>query len=111
MITCNIQDYIDILDTYTVNNELGSCDILHLYPQRPAHPDGYPDMQFFTCVIFNTRTMEKCVLYNKDSIDTSFSNVRGVGIYIDGSTIIMLEGVHEVIDTQKVYLRKNTILK
>ncbi len=38
-----VQERIDLLNNYKVNDKLEEFDICHLYPTKIAFPDGYYD--------------------------------------------------------------------
>lgn len=87
-----VQEYIDFIEKeYTVNTELKTFHILHMYPGEVAYPNGYYDSRFFDLVLFNTDTMEKRTIECRDGIDASYrKNIPFMmaRIFADGSTML-----------------------
>lgn len=89
-----VQEYIDYLDEYRVNDNLAVFDIIHMYPKGLAYPDGYYDSQFFDMVLFNTSTKEKRTVENRDGL-TFYNGIPymvRMRIFADGSTVIVFNG-------------------
>ena len=95
-----VQERINVLSEYTENNNLKECDIMHLYPGNIAFPDGYYDSRLFELVCYNSVTMEKRNLGNHDGIDTFGTEVIGVRIFADGSTMVKFKRPVLVVDSK-----------
>lgn len=104
-----VQKKIDVLNTYKVVDTLKEFNILHMYPKEIAYPNGYYDSCFFDAVLFNTVTMEKCVIPNRDGIQflsTEKENViSGILIYADGSTVIVFKKLVTFDHLQCLFIR------
>jgi len=102
----NYERVIGVFNKYSINEELKTADIFHMYAKEQAFPNGYHDSMFFDLWIFNTDTMEKRFIPNRDGL--SFN--AGVQIYlsrifIDGSTLIRLTNPRKVDIFQCVTVR------
>lgn len=101
-----VQEYLDVLNVYTESDSVARFDILHLYPQELAYPNGYYDAKFFRLIGFNTKTQEKRdlgrhdVLRTEDYLGLGYPKVRQVRIYVDGSTLVEFDKPVCVSDTQ-----------
>jgi hypothetical protein len=107
-----VQNKIDVLNTYTENPELTCADIYHLYPKELAYPDGYFDSRFFTLVCFNTKTNEKRIIEYRDGLDFPLDNgmlLRLIRIFADGSTIIVFRKAYDFNIFQSVSIGKDFI--
>ena len=104
-----VQKHLDILNEYTEVKHFINFDILHMYPGEMAYPNGYYDSCFFDAVLFNTVTMEKCVIPNRDGIQflsTEKENViSGILIYADGSTVIVFKKLVTFDHLQCLFIR------
>lgn len=89
-----VQEYIDILDEYEINDNLKEFDIFHMYPREIAYPEGYYDSRFFDLIGYNTETMQKCSLGKHDSmVFGGNTKIRSVKIFMDGSTMIRMKEI------------------
>ncbi len=93
-----VQERIDFLNTYKVNESLEVCHILQMYPEGLAYPDGFFDSQFFTLVLFNTETMEKRTIGGRDGINIEAKRniVKMVRIFADGSTLVAFKNAVKI---------------
>jgi hypothetical protein len=94
-----VADRVSILDEYQENPKLNCFNIVHLYPMGLAYPDGYYDAQFFTCVIFNTKTMEKRTLGSRfDALDFwEGCVVSKAQVYADGAYLLKFSNMLETV--------------
>lgn len=87
-----VQEKIDVLNKYTVDVNLSTFNILHLYPEKkPAYPNGYYDSRFFQLWGFNTETMSKLDLGRHDGLSMyspDYPKVIIIQIFADGSTLV-----------------------
>lgn len=85
-----VQEKLKILDAYTEVENLKECNILHLYDDGLAYPNGYHDARFFILWAFNTHTMEKCNLGQHDACDFDYENViiSKAQVFADGAFLI-----------------------
>jgi hypothetical protein len=84
-----VQPHIDILAQYQESPDLCTCNIMHMYAQGLAYPNGFSDSRFFTLVLYSADTMQKRTIKNRDGIGIENSvQVDIVRIYADGSTMI-----------------------
>ena len=100
-----VRDRIKVLDAYTENPNLDKFDILHLYPQEIAYPNGYFDSRFFILLGFNTLTREKRNLGKHDGLDfwEECPNIDMARVFCDKSFLIRLrEPARMVSNTQAV---------
>ena len=88
-----VQERVDFLAQYKVNEDLETCHIMHLYAEGLAYPNGYYDSQFFTLVIYDTLKMQKREIQSRDGIDiaTKKAGVKMVRIFADGSTLVKFD--------------------
>jgi len=91
----DVQRYIDILNEYTINKNLTRCNIVHLYPKEIAYPNGYFDSRFFNLHCFNTITMEKRIIEERDGLKFApMVQIDIVRIYADKSTFIRFNKIY-----------------
>lgn len=87
----NYKIQVDILNQYTIKEDLKEGDIFHLYGKEEAYPMGYFDSRWFDLWIFNTKTKEKRLIEDRDEVTFGErANVMYSRIFIDGSTLIKL---------------------
>jgi len=92
-----VQERIDLLNTYIENPKLTYANIYHLYPKEIAYPNGFYDSRFFTLVCFNSETNEKRIIENRDGLSFPFEkdmSIKMIRIYADGSTIIVFRKLY-----------------
>lgn len=80
---------IDRLAQYEVNDDLTTCNIIHMYPSGLAYPDGHADSRFFELHLYNSKSLQKRVYATCESLDFA----EGVGVdmirvFADGSTLV-----------------------
>jgi hypothetical protein len=84
-----VQQKLDILKRYSVNEELTTFDIIHMYPGEICYPNVYYDSRWFTAVIFNTETMEKRDIGQHDAIRfDSNCSIETSQVFVDGAFLI-----------------------
>lgn len=92
MYPIEVQKRINILKKYKENPELNEFDIIHMYPDGLAYPNGFYDCQFFNVVGFNWDKMEKRCLGRHDRVNpVEGVVVKYIGIFADGSTWVRFE--------------------
>lgn len=88
----NYEKQLARLDKYTLNEDLQSFNLLHIYPtKKQAFPNGYYDSMFFDLHLFNTSLKEKTVIKNRDGLDffDCFNNdMDMVRVFVDGSFLM-----------------------
>ena len=100
-----VQEKIDFLAEYTIDETLKTFHIFHLYPQGLAYPDGYYDSRFFELWGYNESTMEKRKIGICDGFNMEKSaNISLVRIFADGSTMIVMEKPCKVIEGGSVII-------
>ena len=104
-----------VLTKYKENPELKEFNLIHIYPgELCADPEtgeiyGFVDSRFFDAVLFNTITMEKRCLSNKDELDFMGKPIplRRIRVFADGATLIGFDTTMVVDwETQSTALRK-----
>jgi hypothetical protein len=85
-----VKERIDVLNTYKINNDLKSFNIIHIYPKENAFPNGYYDSKFFTFVGFNFESREKRIIEQRDGVNIDFSGHCNIMFrcYVDGSFMV-----------------------
>lgn len=92
-----VKEKIAVLDSYADDEREDEFDLLHIYPEEIAYPEGYYDSRFFTLVGFNTKRMTKRNLGKHDGLTfRGEPSVDIVRIFVDGSTLIRFESVVKV---------------
>lgn len=101
-----VQERVDFLDEYEINNRLKEFLILHLYPGELAYPHGYYDARWFQLWGYNQDVMQKRDLGQHDGAVTFGDGVtiKGFRIFADGSTSIAFQEPVRVILAQAVIL-------
>jgi len=101
------KEAISVLNRYDENDSLTKFNILHLYDDGYAYPDGYYDSRFFVLVGFNTVTMQKKNLGRHDAIDFWDGCVISKSqVYGDGAFLIKLDHmITNVGNTQMIYFK------
>lgn len=95
-----VQECLDVLKKYNLNENLTTYDIFHLYPKELAYPNGYYDSRFFELFGYNTKTMEYRKIRVADELDfysCKDKDISMMRIFADGSTLIKFNETHEVI--------------
>lgn len=104
----NYKKQISILDKYTINPNLLVGNIFHIYPKDIAFPDGFHDSRFFDLWLFNSETMEKRLIENRDGITyDSGVQIYMTRVYIDGSFFIRFMDMIELDIYQCIQVRKS----
>lgn len=87
-----VQEQINILKEYKVNDDLMRFQILHLYPLKLAYPDGYYDSMFFELWGFNYENklslQKRLIRTHCDRLNFKNIEVELTQIFADGSTLI-----------------------
>ena len=108
-----VQERINILESYTVDDQLKTFEIVHMYPREFAFPNGYYDSKFFDLVLFNIETKTKRTIHNRDGIDFYSSSVpiQFIRIYADGSTLISFreEMTIDIFQSPVIYPFRHTL--
>ena len=85
----------EVYDMYTENDKLDEGNIFHIFDSgiecKPENV-GYHDSRLCHIVVFNTNTMEKWTIMNRDGINSLFSGLELIKarVYADGSFFIQL---------------------
>lgn len=91
-----VQRYIDILEDYREDTECAEdfrADIIHLYPQELAYPNGYTDSRWFILWAFDTDSMTKRNLGKHDGVyflssDRYRIRITDFKVFADGSFLV-----------------------
>lgn len=86
-----VQEHVDILLEYSLNDDLDEFNLFHLYPEELAFPNGYYDSRFFTLIGFNFDKKEKRIIEGRDGlrfVPNAGVDVDIIRIFADGSTLI-----------------------
>lgn len=86
-----VQEHIDALNQYAVDENLKEFDILHMYLGKLAYPNGYYDSRFFDLIGYNSVSMTKRNLGKHDGLTATHrcsAKIDIVRIFVDGSTLI-----------------------
>jgi hypothetical protein len=103
-----VQQKIDLLNDYEIDNKLDKGNIFHLYKTKLAYPNGFYDSYFFKIHMYNTGQKKKRIF------ETEFDAIRlyqltdydifNIGIYADGSTYIEFRTTHTFMLSQCFYI-------
>jgi len=98
-----VQGKIDYLSKYKLDDTQKEFNILHMYPQELAFPNGFYDSMFFNLHLFNEINMTKRILKYHDELrfDT-FIDIQIIRIFADGSTIIKFKSMHRCSTGQSI---------
>ena len=88
------------LNRYNINNDLKTFDIIHIYSSNElCYPNGYYDSMWMNVCIFNSNTMEKRWLKQRDGLMFNILNkypLYLIRTYMDGSTLIRFNSILEL---------------
>jgi hypothetical protein len=91
---------------YTQNDELSSFNILHLYPEDLAYPNGFYDSRWFRLVGFNTELNQRRELGAHDGVRFMEGvRVEIARVFADGSTLIRFASPVRVEGYQEAVIR------
>ena len=99
-----VQERLKILDAYVWNESLKAFDILHLYDDGLAYPDGYYDARFFNLIGFNTELMQKRDLGRHDVCDFWDDNIiiSKAQVWADGAFLIVFAHMIKPVGMQPI---------
>ena len=87
-----VQEKIDILNAYAIDNNLTKFNIFHLYSKELAFSNGFRDSRFFELVGFNTELSTKRNLDIHDGImflnDNHTHKIKLLRVFADGAFLV-----------------------
>ena len=86
-----VQARIDNLNHYADTDTLDRFDIVHLYPQELAYPDGFYDSRWFRLVGYNEDLEQRRDLGRHDELELRGVKVERVRIFADGPTLLSFD--------------------
>ena len=86
-----VQALIDDLAAYKENDKLELFDLVHMYPDEIAYPNGYYDSRFFVLWGYNEKTHERRNLGTHDGIRFVGVAIDIARIFADGSTLLRFQ--------------------
>ena len=99
----DVQNWIDVLNTYKLVDNINEFNIIHIYPKENCYPDGYYCAKFIDVHLYNSFTMEKQVLETRhDALTFMKKGPDKVVAYVDRSIYM------EVPDGYMWFLKFNT---
>lgn len=98
------KEYLEtVFNSYTekeYTNQVIDNPVIHMYATHDTYNErelfGYADSLFCEVHVYDVKNDYKYTFENKDGISLSHADVYQVRIFKDGSTMIMLNGSHEL---------------